>query len=360
MREEHPNLQANFQVELASTSDDVLTRLVDPGLDTRVRLGESLETFDELGEIGSVLDLNGDLDDGGDGELHDLHVVGSIGSGEGAALEQELIDTDETDNVTGGTVFERLDVTAHHKDGALDGLDEQIILLSGNVIGTLNSDFWASPNGTGEDTSEGVETSFIGCGNHLGNVQDQRSLWVTVADTDGRFVVHGTLVEGLDAVALSSGGRGEVDDDHLQERVTSGQELPHDDLQESLTLEFLLLRGELDIELLENTKNGVLLIVHDCIEDLEDRVQDEAVKGTVEGLAAISNALGSPFLCGGVEVVITPKLGHHLLLVDTEFLGVTGGELTEGESPSVETRAEGDGTLIGVDLDITKSDVVVG
>ena len=47
----------------------------DPGHDTRVRLGESLETLNELGKIVGVLDLDGDLHDGRDGELHHLHVV---------------------------------------------------------------------------------------------------------------------------------------------------------------------------------------------------------------------------------------------------------------------------------------------
>ena len=52
-------------MEFTSTSDDVFTGLGDPGLDTWVRLGETFETFNELGEIGGVLDLDGDLDDGG-------------------------------------------------------------------------------------------------------------------------------------------------------------------------------------------------------------------------------------------------------------------------------------------------------
>ena len=347
-------------MEFTSASDDVFTGLGDPGLDTRVRLGETLETFNEFGEIGSVLDLDRNPDDGGNGELHDLHVVGTLGSGEGTVLEQELINTDETDDVAGGTVFERLDITTHHEDGTLDGLDEQVVLLSGNVVGTLDTDLGTSADSTGEYTPEGVETSLIGCGHHLGDVQDQRSLWVTVTDTNGGLIVHGTLVEGLNTVALSGSGGRKVDDNHLQEGVTGGQELPHDNLQEGLTLEFLLLGGKLDIELLEHTEDAILLVVHGCIEDLEDGVQYEGIEGTVEGLAVFNSALGGPLLCGRVEEVVTPKLAHHLLLVDTELLGVTGGKLTESEGPPVETRAEGDGALLGIDLDITKSDVVVG
>ena len=155
-------------------------------------------------------------------------------------------------------------------------------------------------------------------------------------------------------------GRGKVDDDHLQEGVTGGQELPHDDLQKVLAFEILLIGGKLYIELLKHTEDAILLGVRDGVEDLKDGVQDEGVEGTIEVLATVDGALGGPLLCGRVEIIVTPKLAHHLLLVDTKLLGVTGGELTESEGPSVETRTEGDGTLLGVDLDITKSSIVVG
>lgn len=118
------DLQANFQMQLASTSNDVLSGLGDPGLDTRVRLGETFEAFNELGKIGGVLDLNGNLDNGGDRELHHLHVVGGLGSGEGTALEKELIDTD-------GTVFERLDRAAHRGIAAWEWVVKRLDLRGG-------------------------------------------------------------------------------------------------------------------------------------------------------------------------------------------------------------------------------------
>ena len=195
-------------MELTSTSDDVLTGLVDPCLDTRVGLRETLETLDKLGKIRSVLDLDGDLDDGGDGEAHDLHVVGSLGGGEGTALEQELVNADETDDVTGRAVLNGLDVATHHEDGTLDGLDEQVVLLARGVVRALDADLRASTDGTREDTTEGVEATLIGGRHHLGDVEDKRSLRVTLADTDGGLIVEGTLVQSLDTVALSGRGRG--------------------------------------------------------------------------------------------------------------------------------------------------------
>ena len=113
-------LQANLQVELTSTGNDVLTALGNPRLDTGVGLRQTLETLDELGKITGVLNLDGDLHDRGHGELHDLHVVCRLRGGESTALEQELIDTDETDDVTRRAVLDRLNVTAHHEHGTLN------------------------------------------------------------------------------------------------------------------------------------------------------------------------------------------------------------------------------------------------
>jgi hypothetical protein len=54
-----------------------------------------------------------------------------------------------------------------------------------------------------------------------------------------------------------------------------------------------------------------------------------------------------------------PQTLHHLGLVNTELLGVTTSELADSEGPSVKTGTESNGTLLGVDLDITESLVVV-
>lgn len=127
------------QVELSGTGDNVLSSLGDPCLHTGIRLGETLETFNELGEIGGVLDLDSDLDDRRDREPHDTHVVGSLAGRQGTRFEQELIDTDETDDVTSRAILNGLDSTSHHQHGPLDALDEEILLLSGQVVGALDT-----------------------------------------------------------------------------------------------------------------------------------------------------------------------------------------------------------------------------
>jgi len=55
-----------------------------------------------------------------------------------------------------------------------------------------------------------------------------------------------------------------------------------------------------------------------------------------------------------------PEAVHHLLLVNTELLGVLDSELADSESPAVETGTESNGTLLGVNLAVTEDFVVVG
>lgn len=352
-------LQTNLEVELTGTGDNVLARLVDHGQDTGVGLGETLKTLDQLGKILGVLDLDGALHNGGDRELHDLHVVGGVIGGQGTGLEQELVNTDETDDVTGGDILNGLNEATHHENGTLDGLDEEILLATRDVVGTLDADLDTGLDGTSVDTTEGVETTLIGGGHHLGDVQHQRGSGVTVTDTDAGLVVLRTLVEGLGTVLLGSDGGGQVDTDHLQKGISGREELAHDELEEGLALEVLLIVGEGNLELVKKGADVVTLVVVDSGEDLEDGVQDELVEGTLKGLALVLGLVG-PLLGLGVEVVVAPETLKHLLAVNTELLGVLDGELADSEAPAVETGTEGNGTLVGVDLDITESLVEVG
>jgi hypothetical protein len=73
-------------------------------------------------------------------------------------------------------------------------------------------------------------------------------------------------------------GRRKVDDYHLQKGVTSGQEFTHDDLEKGLAFKITLILSELDIELLKHGGDGVLLEVHDSVENLEDGIKDELLK----------------------------------------------------------------------------------
>lgn len=150
-----------------------------------------------------------------------------------------------------------------------------------------------------------------------------------------------------------------MDDHHLQQSIGCGQELAHGDLEEALSGEFFLLGGDLDVEFAGEGDKVVDLALDEGIEDLEDGIKDELVEGTLKSLSFKIGGL-CPFLGLWVEKVVSPQTFHHLGLVDTEFLGVSDGKLSDGEGPAVETGAESNGALLGPDLDITKSLVEVG
>jgi hypothetical protein len=297
-------LQANFQVKLTSTGNDVLTGLGHGDLDTRIGLGETLETFDKLGQITGVLDLDGATHDGGNGELHDLQVVGSLRGTESTRLEKELVDTNETDNVTSRNILNGFNKAAHHENGTLDSLDGQVVLLTRDVVRTLDTDLKTRLDSTSENTTESVETTLIGSGHHLRDVQHEGTLGITFTDSSAGLVIGRTFIEGLGTVPLGSNGRWQVNDQHLEESVSSRQEVAHGNLEQLLALEFKFFLGKLDFELFEKTDNFFLLRVVDGSEDLEDGVQDEAVEGTLESLALVCVRLG-PLLGLGVEVVFS-------------------------------------------------------
>ena len=54
----------------------------------------------QFGKIGGVLGFNSDTHDGRNGELHDTQVVCILESGDGTGLDQELINTNQTANVS--------------------------------------------------------------------------------------------------------------------------------------------------------------------------------------------------------------------------------------------------------------------
>src|SRR5207249_1587333 len=118
--------QADFQMQLTGASNDVLAEWRYVSQDARIGFRETLKTFDQLGKILGVLDFDGTLDNGRDGELHDLQVVCGLVGGQGTGLEQELIDSDQTKNVTSRHIFNGFNEATHHKNGTLNSLDEEV------------------------------------------------------------------------------------------------------------------------------------------------------------------------------------------------------------------------------------------
>ena len=68
--------------------------------------------------------------------------------------------------------------------------------------------FWPVLHLAGEDAAERQEATLISGGDHLGDVQHERTVGVAVADSLGVLVVEGTLVEGVRAVLWAVAGDG--------------------------------------------------------------------------------------------------------------------------------------------------------
>merc|ERR1719464_540316 len=276
-------------MELSGASNDVLSRLLNDALHHGVGLGESLQSLHQLGEISRVLWLHSDSDDGGDGELHHLHVVSFLEGGEGSGLHQELVNTDQSADVTSGDILDGLDTSSHHEDGSLDGFLEEILLLARDVVGSHDSALLSSGDLASKHTTEGVESALVRGGHHLTDVHHQRSVGVAGLDGGTGQIVRGSLVQQLGPVLLGSDGRGQVDDDHLEHGLASGQPVPHHALHQRFSLQLLLLV-------------------------LQDIVHQPAVGGG--------------------------QLLHHLVSVDSELGGVHLSKLLQGEGPAVEARSK--------------------
>ena len=134
-------LQANLEVELAGAGDDVLARLLNLALDHGIGLGEALETLHELGKVLGVLALHRDADDGRDGEFHRLEGMRLElrFAGDGGVLGDVLVQADARDGVTRRHGVDGILAAAHAQHGALDGLDVQILLLAGDVVGAQDT-----------------------------------------------------------------------------------------------------------------------------------------------------------------------------------------------------------------------------
>mmetsp|Transcript_42646 Transcript_42646/g.56307 ORF Transcript_42646/g.56307 Transcript_42646/m.56307 type:complete len:802 (-) Transcript_42646:104-2509(-) len=343
-------LEADLDVELTAASDDVLTGLLSGADDERVGLGELAETLDELGEIGGVLDLDGDTHDGGHGVLHGLDAVSALVIGDGALLHEELIDTDETDGVTARNIGDSLDLAAHHEDGSLDVLDVEVVAGVWLVVRAHNADLLASGDGTGEDTAESVEAALVVGGDHLGDEDHEGTVLVAVGDGVVAFVTDGTFVEHSGSVLLGLHGGRKLHDDHLKESLGGVDPLLEDALEEVLGALVLLVVFEVNAEGLEHLPDGVKVVVHDVTAELDDGAHDELDEAALELLAIVGGVVGGELLGGGVEVVVTPEFLHEALTVELELLRVGISEAGQGEGPAEEGGTEGNGTLGGVDL----------
>merc|ERR1719495_299667 len=102
-----------------------------------------------------------------DAKLHHPHVVCLLKGGDGPGLDEVLVHTDQTNNVTTWHILNGLNITAHHQNGPLNGFDVEVFLLSRGEVWSHNAHFQASGNRAREDTAKSIEATLVSGGNHL-------------------------------------------------------------------------------------------------------------------------------------------------------------------------------------------------
>jgi len=139
----------------------VLARLLNDTLDHRIRLGQTLQTFYQLGQVSRVLGLHSNPHNRRHTELHYTHVVRILERCNGPSFHQKLIHTNQSTDVTTRNILNGLNVTPHHENSPLDCLLIQIFLLPWDVIWTHDTSLHACCNLAREDASEGIESSLV-------------------------------------------------------------------------------------------------------------------------------------------------------------------------------------------------------
>jgi len=270
--------------------------------------------------------------------------VGQFAVGDSSLLHEVLIDTDETNSVTARYIGDSLDLAAHHEDGTLDVLDVQVVLAAGLVVGSHDTDFLASGDGTAEDTTESVETALVVGRDHLGDEDHEGTIPVAFGDGFAARVIGGSLIKVSSSVLLRLLGRGELHDNHLNESVSGVNPLLEDALEEGLALVILLISLEDESDVVHHLFVNLFVSFHERAGQLDDGSHDELDEAPGELATLTVVGVGGELLVGGVEVVVSPEFLHELLTVELELLGEGKSELGKGEGPSEESGTEGDGT----------------
>jgi len=305
-------LKADFDMELTATGNNVLTGLLSCADNEWIGLGKLLESLDELRKIGGVLDINGNSDNRGDGVFHDSDVVSILIGGDGSLLHEVLIDTNESASVTAWNFWDGFDLSSHHDDGSLDVLDVKIVLGSRDVVRSLNSNFLSGGNGTSENSTESVESSFIVGRDHLRDEDAKWSVLIAVIDRFVCWIINWTFIEISSSILLGLEWGWELEDDHFKKGLSSVDPLLENVLHEMFSLEISLGRLELDTEGNDHLVNLIHLTLHSGSAKSNDWLHHELDESSLELRSIIGGGVGLPLLGFLIEVVITPKLLLHL------------------------------------------------
>jgi hypothetical protein len=273
----------------------------------------------------------------------------SIFSGSNGTLFHEiLIDTNKSDGVTGRNIWNSFDLTTHHDDSSLDVLDVEIVLGSGNVVRSHDSDLLTGSDGTRENTTESIESTLIVSWDHLGDEDRKRTVLITSGDSFAGGIISRSFIQVSSSVCLSLDWGRKLEDDHFKKSISGIDPLLENVLHEMFTLESSLVTLKRNTNVREHLIDFVHLTVHGGSAESDDWFHTEGNEGSLEFRTIIGFLVVLPLLGLGIEEVVTPKLDHHLVSSNTELGSIDLGEMSNGESPTEESGSHSTGTKLRV------------
>jgi hypothetical protein len=144
-----------------------------------------------------------------------------------------------------------------------------------------------------------------------------------------------------------------MQDHHFKNGIGSVHPSSHNDLQKVLSLQLSFLGSQLNLEGVEHLSNNVTLSRDNSLAKGVDWDHDELGEGSGEGVSLGVVVFVSPDFIWGIIKVVTPKLLHHFLFINSEFLGISFSKESQSETPTVLSGTEGDISPSWVQLDLS-------
>lgn len=135
--------------------------------------------------------------------------------GDGSLFQKILIDSNETDGVSARNIRYSFDFTSHHENSSLNVLNVEIVFATWNIVGSHNSDLLSTLDDSGENSTEGIESTFIVSGHHLGDEDHKGTFLIAVLDGLSADIINRTLIQVSSSISLSDKGGWEFHNDHL-------------------------------------------------------------------------------------------------------------------------------------------------
>lgn len=197
-----------------------------------------------------------------------------------------------------------------------------------------NDIYLPSLNGTREDTTECVETTLIRGRHHLRDEDDERTVGIAVLERLRGDVVERASVEARETILLRLGGRWQMHDHHLEQRLVRRQPLLHDGLHELLAGLFAIGARERHAERADHLLELVKVVGHAEVDDLADRLEHELRERALERLAIVAGRVVLPLLGGRVVVRLAPQARAQLVGLNAKLLRIDARELVQRKRPA--------------------------